>query len=140
MKEELTDFSLRRNDMLTLIVIPTDKKDKNVELLESFAGVANDVVFLKEGNLDYNIKVNTIWKIFMYEGEVFDKDLQKALPEYLQLGLDFDVFSIYKLSNTGYSICPRLFKNEVRMKSNSIEADEQGLVFNTILDGFILGL
>ena len=124
--------------MLTLIVIPTGKKDKNPELLECFAGVANEVVFLKEGELDFNVSVSTIWKMFVYEGELLDKDLQKALPEYINNGMDYDVFSIYKMSNTGYSVSPRLFKREVQMRKDSVHTDDKEITFNTILDGFIL--
>jgi hypothetical protein len=126
--------------MLTVIVIPTGHNDRNTELLESVVGAANDVVFLENGKLDFNTKVFTKWKLFLYEGEFLDEDLRKALPEYIQLGDEFDVFSIYKMSNTGFSICPRLFKGEIKIKSNSLSPDEEGIKYNTILDGFILGL
>jgi hypothetical protein len=127
--------------MLTIIVIPTGKK-RPEELIESFAGIPANVVLLEDGKLDFNVKVSTAWKIFMYEGEFLSKELQEALPVYLESGKDFDVFSIYKMTTSrGAFIAPRLFKAEVEIRNDSVfpvgvPQEKQ----NTILDGFILGV
>lgn len=145
MIQEHTVFSLLRDKdltfMLTLIVVPTDIKNRTSELIESFAGVGNDVVLLQDGKLDFNVEVETIWKMFMYEGEFLAKDLQESLPTYLRCGLEYDVFSVYKNTNTGISVSPRLFKANVKMKNDSVyPEDKDKLKWNTILDGFILSL
>jgi hypothetical protein len=143
MKREHTVSSLlkRGDNMLTIIVIPTGKK-RTEELIESFAGIPADVILLEDGKLDFNVKVKTVWKIFMYEGEFLSKELCEALPVYLESGKDFDVFSIYKMTTSnGASIAPRLFKADIKIKNDSVfPVDVPIEKQNTILDGFILGV
>lgn len=127
--------------MLTIIIIPTGKK-RTEELIESFAGIPANVILLEDGKLDFNVKVSTIWKIFIYEGEFLSKELQEALPVFLESGKDFDMFSIYKMTTSnGVSLAPRLFKSKVEIRNDSVfpvnvPQEKQ----NTILDGFILGV
>jgi hypothetical protein len=126
--------------MMTLIIIPTDKK-RTEELIESFAGIQGDIKLLENDKLDFNTKVSTFWKMFMYEGEFLSKPLRDALPVFLDKGKDHDFFSVYKMTPYGIFLSPRLFKAGIELQNDSVSpVDASNKKYNIILDGFVLGV
>lgn len=124
---------------ITLIIIPIDKIS-DYDLINSFIPA-----YFKRLQKDrfFNTSVNTEWKMFMYADETLSKQLKKALPVVCEKGKEFDYFSFYKLfkkdGHIKYSISPRLFKSNVKIRDNSVyPVDAISLKGTTILDGFIL--
>ncbi len=121
--------------MLTLIIIPTGVSCHDT--VESFTGIMTKLELLECGQ-SFDVPVDTKWKMYMYAGEFLDKDLEEAIPAFLEKGADYDCFQVYKSSPTGFSISPRLFKDNIKIQGNSLMPVRTDLKITTILDGFIL--
>jgi hypothetical protein len=122
--------------MLTVILIPSEANEQ--ETIDSFEKILFCEIKRLEYQQSFNVLVESKWKMYMYVGEFLDKDLQQALPEFLEKGGDFDAYEIYKSTPNGFSISPRLFKGNIRMQDESLMPVDADVKITAILDGFIL--
>lgn len=122
--------------MLTVIIAPVEGfEGKRLE--ESFGDVECKFVYLQHP-LNFNVDVDTKWKLYMYANEELDRNLQESLNVFLNHGDDFDYFSIYSTQNFRCFVSPRLFKKEVAIAEKLIYPKHAGLKSTFILDGFII--
>lgn len=121
--------------MVTVIVIPVEGFDGE-KLFRSLPNTEYEVIWLKHP-LDFNVEVETEWKIFFYANEHLEDDLKTALPLFVLLGKDYDFFSLYSTDGTKYFLSPRLFKKEIEIEKGSVYPVEKDLKQIAILDGFI---
>lgn len=120
--------------MLTLIIIPIEGISIE-KLVESFIGIDCCVKVLDKSR-NFNEKVNTKWKVFMFADELLSPELNVAIPVFLEYG-NADIYKIYKRKE-GLSICPRLFKGSIELRSDCLMPTSNEHKFDTILNGFIL--
>jgi hypothetical protein len=129
--------------MLTLYLIESpDFKDPGATI-ESFGGLVKDWFPWENYNFD-QIESPTIYYGLMYTSEWIDEGLRIALPAFLEEG--FDYISFYKKDIdwtedgmvTKFYLAPRIFKKSVKLCQDAIRpADEQGLSFERILNGWL---
>ena len=131
--------------MISLYIIPNDNEnDARVErCIESFEGLADDVVVMENRRLHNITDVKKPWWCFMFDNEYIDSNLRISIPSYL---LEKDerhhYFVLYKKDKFGrVYYAPRLFRRGVRIQDGpSLIPDKPHLLTaGYIFDGWLLG-
>jgi len=136
--QNLMDFSFLENNLLTVIVLGRGNKD----LLDSFGEISYSLIELEK--YKNNIKLDSIWKMFIYSDEMLSPELREALPIFLNLKLPFDFYSLFRRSKPRngvitHSLSPRIFRSQIKLKSDSVYPEQiKGLRGEQILNGFVL--
>lgn len=127
---------------LTLIVIPIH--DVNDDYLDTVARSMGIPVIRLGYHLDrdFNVQVNTGWKMFLFGNEYLSPVLMEAIPIFLDYPSHWDYFSFYKSVMEGttrkYYIAPRIFKSGVEMLPLVLmPVNINGLNGITILNDFL---
>lgn len=128
---ELTVFIKRSNH-------PMADKDKTKKSLEHMYFSVKQFVFIdKFENIDYE-GIQTDWYLILYDNEALDKELLEAMPTLLN-ETRIKAFSFYKIQeNKKYSICPRLFRKEIRISPNCLYPVNEREPIMNVLNGFVV--
>ena len=80
------------------------------------------------------------WYMILFDDEIPDEKLVRALPEYLTSGYDFFevYFIMYTDSDPRYFVQPRLFKKDVILNKHGEVVDSDSKLFTSILDGWVV--
>ena len=122
--------------MITLCIISIAEYSPE-KTIESFSGIGDCCIEFLDDR-DFNRKISTEWKMFMFADECLSTGLNAAIPDFLKFYGDVDIWKIYKRKNEGISICPRLFKGHIELKKDCLMPTLSSYKMDTILDGFIL--
>ena len=128
---ELTVFIKRSNH-------PMADKDKTKKSLEHMDFSVKQFVFIdKFENIDYE-GIQTDWYLILYDNEALDKELLESMPVLLN-ETRTKVFSFYKIQeDKKYSICPRLFRKELKISPNCLYPVNEREPIMNVLNGFVV--
>jgi len=128
---ELTVFIKRSNH-------PMADKDKTKKSLKHTGFFVKQFVFIdKFENIDYE-GIQTDWYLILYDNEALDKELLEAMPALLN-ETRIKAFSFYKsYEHDKYSICPRLFRKEIRISPNCLYPVNEREPIMNVLNGFVV--
>lgn len=123
--------------MLTLFVVQSraDALDPGVTL-ESFDGLVDEVHFVPNLQAVNGKEKKSKWYCVVYDNEHIDEPLKEGLKVFVQIA-EVDVLVLLKKHKDKYSKAPRLFRRDVRLRSDSLLPANKGVTFETVLNGWI---
>lgn len=146
---------------LTLYVLPSDDLERKHmdRLIDSFeeAGILAKVVIMTNLSFASINEIESPWYCLMYDTEYLSPALIKALPVMLE-DAEFDYFSFHKkqmysargkyvpeqeetdIAKAKFLVAPRVFRKDVKLKSDSIEPVDPNLKGTGILDGWVFDI
>ena len=113
-------------------------KDKTKKSLKHTGFFVKQFVFIdKFENIDYE-GIQTDWYLILYDNEALGKELLESMPVLLD-ELKIKVFSFYKIQeDKKYSICPRLFRKELKISPNCLYPVNEREPIMNVLNGFVV--
>ena len=123
---------------LTVFVQPNGRSQKYLErLARCFPEIPTDIYFCNLDRVNDQPK-KTPWYMFLYEGEILDKNLVKALPKILTLGTS-PVYNLYKWQRDLRFFCTcRIYRSYIKLRAGSTLPESYKLLMcNNILDGWL---
>lgn len=128
---ELTLFIKKSNH-------PSSNKNKTIKSLESNSFSVKEIVFIdKFENIAYE-GIQTEWYMILHDNEALDESLLESIPVLLEEPKT-KCFAFYKsVGEEKYSICPRLFKKEVKISPKCLYPSNEREPIVNILNGFVV--
>jgi len=128
---ELTVFIKRSNH-------PMADLNKTKKSLKHKGFSVKEFVFIdKFENIDYE-EISTVWYLVLYDNESLDEGLLESMQILLK-ELKTKIFAFYKsCEKDKYSICPRLFRKEIRINPDCLYPIDKGVQIVNILNGFVI--
>lgn len=132
--------------MLTLFLLKSGdpKNTDRLASVKSLAKITEKVVIVEDEDNKFlyvnNTKKETDWYAILYDNEYVDDMLSEAIPIFLEQ-CKADVLVFYRKKNKKLAVvhkCPRIFRKDVRLKFNSLMPVQPELVFETVLNGWLL--
>ncbi len=126
--------------MLTLFILKSGQPEADSKKAKaSFGSVVSEVIEVNSlGDIDPS-KMKNSWYGICYDNERADEGLEASLKIFLKHS-DADVLILYSKHDNGTkSKAPRLFRQSVRIRSDSLMPEhEYALKFDAILNGWII--
>ena len=128
--------------MLDLFVISVHQPNSDfVEAVSSFKGRTHRMYTVDNMSEINEIEKDSEWYGVMYDNELIQEELLEALPVFFEQS-QADVLIAYRGNDDNLkpaSKGPRFFRGDIMLRCDCLNvADEEGLVFDTILNGWIL--
>lgn len=129
---ELTLFIKKSNH-------PASNREKTIKSLESDSFSIKEIVFIdKFENIDYE-GIQTDWYMILHDNEALDESLLESIPVLLDDLGKTKCFAFYKnVGNEKYSICPRLFRKEIKISTKVLYPRNEREPIVNILNGFVV--
>lgn len=123
--------------MLTLFVVQScaDPKDPGMTV-KSFDDLADEIYFVPNIQAINEATVANEWYAVIYDDEHIDEQLMEGLKVFVKES-HADMLILMKKSKNGYFRCPRLFRQNVILRSDTLLPETEGLSFDTVLNGLI---
>ena len=123
--------------MLTLFVVQScaDAKDPS-DTVRSFDGLANEIHFVPNLHAVNEAMVHSDWYAVIYDDEHIDEPLMEGLKVFIEES-PADMLVLLKKSGESYFRSPRLFRNHVMIRDDSLLPALDDLSFDTVLNGMI---
>jgi len=124
--------------MLTLFVVQSCADPKDPEkTLRSFEGLADEVYFVPNIQLINEATVQSDWYGVIYDDEHIDEELLEGLKVFVRESVS-DMLVLLKHTSDGrYFRGPRLFRQDVILRDDSLLPIRDNLSFDTVLNGLI---
>jgi hypothetical protein len=128
---ELTLFIKKSNH-------PASDRKKTIKSLESDSFSIKEIVFIdKFENIDYE-GIQTDWYMILHDNEALDESLLESIPCLLEESKT-KCFAFYKsLGNEKFSVCPRLFRKEIKISTKVLYPRNELEPIVNILNGFVV--
>jgi len=127
--------------MLDLFVLGEHQPNTGfVDAVSSFNGRTNSVYSVKNMSEINRIEKESDWYGVLYDDELISKELLEALPVFFE-GTHADVLIAYRADKENFkaaSMGPRFFRKSVVLRKDCLNAERKGLVYDKILNGWIL--
>jgi len=125
-------------DRFTLFVVQSraDAMDY-MPAAKSFVGLtAGDIFCVPNIQSISDHPVNSEWYGVIYDDEQIDEPLLEGLKVFVEVS-DADMLILIKKHDGKYYKCPRLFRREVELRTDTLLPVKEGLEFDTVLNGYI---
>ena len=127
--------------MLDLFIIKAGQSNSDVEkTLESFSGSLFNCFIVDSVEEINGIKKISDWYGVFYDNEIITDKLLVALPVFFSES-HADVLTAYRTDDENLnisSIMPRFFRKEIVLRDDCVNAIGDSLVYEKILNGWIL--
>lgn len=123
--------------MLTLFVVQScaDPKDPD-RSVKSFDGLADEIYFVPNIQAINEATVANEWYAVIYDDEHIDEQLMEGLKVFVKES-HADMLILMKKSKNGYFRGPRLFRQNVILRWDTLLPEKADLSFDTVLNGLI---
>lgn len=123
--------------MLTLFVVQScaDPKDPG-ETLRSFDDLVDEVYFVPNIQAINEATVINEWYAVIYDDEHIDEQLMEGIKVFIKESCA-DMLILMKKSKNGYFRGPRLFRQNVILREDTLLPKKEGLAFDTVLNGLV---
>jgi|FLOH01.1.fsa_nt_gi hypothetical protein len=125
--------------MITLFIVQScaDAKDVN-QTLDSFSGLVDEIWCVKSLDEVNKTERKNDWYGVIYDDELIDERLNEGLKVFIEQSTA-DVLVLFKINSDGnHSKSPRLFRRHVTLRDSSMMPEQEDLVFETVLNGWVL--
>jgi|GEM_PF-2044403 len=128
--------------MLDLFVISVHQPNSDfVEAVSSFNGRTHRMYTVENMSEINEIEKDSEWYGVIYDNELIQEELLEALPVFFEQS-QADVLIAYRDNEDNLkpaSMGPRFFRRDIMLRDDCLNvAEEDGLVFDKILNGWIL--
>lgn len=123
---------------LTLFILVTTEENRSIKkTLNSLEDIDHEYIIVGSIDKINNSERKTDWYLVLYDNEFLSLDLSSALKSILTMNVPFDALIFLEKYNGKFYQSPRLFKNHVKLRENSLLPENCSTKMERILDGWI---
>jgi len=130
-------------DKLTVFVIRSLQPDADLlKCLKSFGYLIQEFHVIDRHFEINDREIRTEWYFVLYDNEYIQDSLIETIPVFMTWN-NFDCFSLYKQIGEApvnkASICPRMFRNTIKLSEFALYPELPSTRIETILNGWLYG-
>jgi hypothetical protein len=125
--------------MLTAIILRSGAENQRwrEECVKSLGKLPVAVVYADHGPAFSQFEITTDYVLYIYDNERITPELYEAIPVFFHCDM-FDYLKFYRRSSKRGDIIPRIFRNHVVLKDDSLyPVDIDMYVGETVLNGWL---